>query len=164
MPVSPVRASVRVTASPGPADLEPPAYHRRTEARWPGMDSTETARRLLGHGAASRPYAELTSGYAGHTPIYAALVAEWRARGRTVPEHHDGQWASFAASTASGRAPVLSVPFPVPVPLLRPPDEEAPDEEAPDHDVSDGEARHDAPRAEDTHEDITSTPPPPAPR
>ncbi|MFF7853537.1 hypothetical protein [Streptomyces sp. NPDC007904] len=88
------------------------------------MDSTGTARSLLGNDAASRPYAELTSGYAGHTPIYAALVAEWRARGLTVPEHRDGLWASFAAATAGGRAPVLPVPFRVPVPVLGPPGEE----------------------------------------
>ncbi len=65
------------------------------------MDSTATARRLLGNDAAPRPYAELTSGYSGHPPIYAALVAEWEARGHTVPEHRDGQWVSFAAPTAS---------------------------------------------------------------
>ncbi|CAL9383946.1 hypothetical protein SUDANB176_01117 [Streptomyces sp. enrichment culture] len=128
------------------------------------MDSTETARRLLGNGAASRPYAELTSGYAGHTPIYTALVAEWRARGHTVPEHRDGQWASFAASTVSERAPVLPVPFRVPIPLLGPRDDEAPDDEAPDDEAPDAEARHDAPRAEDAREDLTGTPPPPAPR
>ncbi|MEV5101326.1 hypothetical protein ACFQ7G_25080 [Streptomyces massasporeus] len=65
------------------------------------MDSTETARRLPGNDAAPRSYAELTSGYAGHPPIYAALVAEWEARGHTVPEHHDGQWVSFAAPAES---------------------------------------------------------------
>ncbi|GGS97711.1 hypothetical protein [Streptomyces violaceus] len=65
------------------------------------MDSTATARRLLGNDAAPRPYAELTSGYSGHPPIYAALVAEWEARGHTVPEHRDGQWVSFAAPTES---------------------------------------------------------------
>jgi len=79
------------------------------------MDSTETARRLLGHDAAGRLYAELTSGYGGHTPIYTALVEEWRARGHTVPEHRDGLWASFAAATAGERATVLPVPFPVPL-------------------------------------------------
>ncbi|MEV7785269.1 hypothetical protein AB0O72_07680 [Streptomyces sp. NPDC088106] len=84
------------------------------------MDSTGTARRLLGHDAARRPYAELTSGYGGHTPIYTALIAEWRARGLTVPEHRDGLWASFAAPTVSERATVLPVPFLVPVPLLGP--------------------------------------------
>ncbi|BCL18885.1 hypothetical protein ACPCBX_09330 [Streptomyces tuirus] len=65
------------------------------------MDSTETARRLPGNDAAPRSYAELTSGYAGHPPIYAALVAEWEARGHTVPEHQDGQWVSFAAPAES---------------------------------------------------------------
>ncbi|MGX5208046.1 hypothetical protein ACWKT3_04995 [Streptomyces violaceus] len=65
------------------------------------MDSTATARRLLGNDAVPRPYAELTSGYSGHPPIYAALVAEWEARGHTVPEHRDGQWVSFAAPTES---------------------------------------------------------------
>ncbi|MFD7699640.1 hypothetical protein [Streptomyces caelestis] len=89
------------------------------------MDSTETARRLLGHD--------------GRTPIYTALVAEWRAGGRTVPEHRDGPWASFAAATAGERATVPPVPFPVPVPLLRPP-------------------------PEDTREELTSPPDPPAPR
>ncbi|MEU2744942.1 hypothetical protein ABZ613_01400 [Streptomyces collinus] len=65
------------------------------------MDSTETARRLPGNDAAPRSYAELTAGYAGHPPIYAALVAEWEARGHTVPEHRDGQWVSFAAPAES---------------------------------------------------------------
>jgi hypothetical protein len=65
------------------------------------MDSTETARRLPGHDATPRSYAELTSGYAGHPPIYAALVAEWEARGNTAPEHRDGQWVSFAAPAES---------------------------------------------------------------
>ncbi|OKK05579.1 hypothetical protein [Streptomyces sp. CB02400] len=107
------------------------------------MDSTETARRLLGHDAADRLYAKLTSGYGGHTPIYTALVAEWRARGHTVPEHRDGLWASFAAATVSERATVLPVPFPVPVPLLRPPAEDT---------------------GEGTGEELTSPPDPPAPR
>ncbi|MFJ4565343.1 hypothetical protein ACIP4U_16815 [Streptomyces caelestis] len=65
------------------------------------MDSTETARRPLGNDAAPRSFAELTSGYGGHPPIYAALVAEWQARGHAVPEHRDGQWVSFAAPSAS---------------------------------------------------------------
>ncbi|MET9367278.1 hypothetical protein ABZY00_05390 [Streptomyces griseoflavus] len=84
------------------------------------MDSTGTARRLLGPDAARRPYAELTSGYAGHTPIYTALVAEWRARGHSVPEHRDGLWVSFAVPAVSERATVLAVPFLVPSPLLGP--------------------------------------------
>ncbi|MFG3719437.1 hypothetical protein ACGF8D_16705 [Streptomyces massasporeus] len=94
-------AAVRVTGSLDPTDEARRAYHRRAAPRFPGMDSTETARRLPGNDAAPRSYAELTSGYAGHPPIYAALVAEWEARGHTVPEHRDGQWVSFAAPAES---------------------------------------------------------------
>ncbi|WP_268219330.1 hypothetical protein [Streptomyces sp. EMB24] len=81
------------------------------------MDSTGTARRLLGHGAVSRPYAQLTGGHAANTPIYAELVAEWRAKGYTVPGHREGVWASFAVMTAVDRGPAPAVPFRVPVPL-----------------------------------------------
>ncbi|MFF5342440.1 hypothetical protein ACFY4H_17270 [Streptomyces althioticus] len=83
------------------------------------MDSTETARRLLGHGAVSRPYAQLTGGHVANTPIYAELVAEWRAKGYTVPGYREGVWASFAVVTADDRGPAPAVPFRVPVPLLR---------------------------------------------
>ncbi|MGA5524864.1 hypothetical protein [Streptomyces pseudogriseolus] len=107
-----------MTTSPPRAELEPTAYHRRTAARCSGMDSTGTARRLLGHGAVSGPYARLTGGHVANTPIYAELVAEWRAKGHTVPEHLDGLWASFAVVTASDRGPAPHVPFRVPVPLL----------------------------------------------
>ncbi|MFK0020061.1 hypothetical protein [Streptomyces sp. NPDC090798] len=66
------------------------------------MDSTHTARRRRPEqGLAGRPYAELTDGRLGHPPIYAQLVAEWRAKGRVVPEHREVVavlWASFAAS------------------------------------------------------------------
>lgn len=68
------------------------AYHRRTHRRCSDMDSTHTARR----------YAELTDGRLGRPPDYAQLVAEWRAKGRVVPEHREGVavlWASFAASS-----------------------------------------------------------------
>ncbi|MFE6286333.1 hypothetical protein [Streptomyces sp. NPDC057877] len=45
-------------------------------------------------------YAELTHGTCTRTPIYARLVAEWRAGGRTVPARPDVRWASFADLTA----------------------------------------------------------------
>ncbi|QER88278.1 hypothetical protein F3L20_22760 [Streptomyces tendae] len=101
------------------------------------MDSTETARRLLGHDAVSRtrPYARLTGGHVANTPIYAELVAEWRAKGHTVPGHPDGPWASFAAAAPGDRAPVPAVPFRVPVPLLSP---EVPGEEGPRPDLTNG--------------------------
>ncbi|MER7687024.1 hypothetical protein [Streptomyces sp. NPDC097610] len=67
------------------------------------MDSTHTAqRRRPKQDLAGRPYAELTDGRLGHPPIYAQLVAEWRAKGRVVPEHREVVavlWASFAASS-----------------------------------------------------------------
>ncbi|MDN3270613.1 hypothetical protein [Streptomyces sp. MA15] len=102
------------------------------------MDSTETARRLLGHDAVSRPYARLTGGHPANTPIYAELVAEWRAKGHTVPAHRDGLWASFAAATASDRGPAPAVPFRVPALLPAPgtSDEEKTSEEAPEPDVT----------------------------
>ena len=68
------------------------AYHRRTHRRCSDVDSAHTARR----------YAELTDGHLGRPPDYAQLVAEWRAKGRVVPEHREGiavLWASFAASS-----------------------------------------------------------------
>ncbi|WP_282612896.1 hypothetical protein [Streptomyces sp. GESEQ-35] len=34
--------------------------------------------------------------------LYAGLVAEWRAAGRTVPSRPDVQWASFADLTDRG--------------------------------------------------------------
>ncbi|MCD9879807.1 hypothetical protein [Streptomyces guryensis] len=37
-------------------------------------------------------------------PIYAQLAAEWRARGRAVPDRPDVQWASFADLSDGGDA------------------------------------------------------------
>ncbi|WP_239150602.1 hypothetical protein [Streptomyces sp. SID8111] len=101
------------------------------------MDRTETARRLLGNDAAHQPYAGPARGSDGHTPIYTALVAEWRARGQTVPGHREARWASFAAATVSERGtpptPTVpaarSVPFRIPVPVLPPEPARAPGRE-----------------------------------
>ncbi|SCE09397.1 hypothetical protein GA0115245_136228 [Streptomyces sp. di188] len=133
--------------SPPRAEVEPTGHHRRTEARCSGMDSTETARRLLGHGAVSRPYAQLTGGHVANTPIFAELVAEWRAKGHTVPGHREGVWASFAVVTAGDRGPARAVPFHVPVPLLAAgawegpggASEEAPEAKPPDETSGEGQ-------------------------
>jgi hypothetical protein len=36
-------------------------------------------------------------------PIYARLVAEWRAQGRTVPAETDALWAALSGPTLDGR-------------------------------------------------------------
>jgi hypothetical protein len=83
------------------------------------MDSTLTApRRIPSRAYAGRPYAELTNDYRSHPPIYAQLVAEWRAEGRLVPERRDVRevlWASFAAPAPEADDEVEPVPA-VPVP------------------------------------------------
>ncbi|MER5410775.1 hypothetical protein [Streptomyces sp. NPDC002769] len=65
------------------------------------MDSTHTARRRRPEeDFAGRPHAEPAAGHQAHPPIYAQLVAEWRAKGRTVPERREVfevLWASFSA-------------------------------------------------------------------
>jgi hypothetical protein len=65
------------------------------------MDSTHTAgRRRPEHELVGRPCVELTDGQQSHPPIYAQLVAEWRAKGRGIPERRElfeVLWASFSA-------------------------------------------------------------------
>ncbi|MFI0505444.1 hypothetical protein ACH3WN_21730 [Streptomyces albogriseolus] len=133
------------------------------------MDSTGTARCLLGHGAVSLPYAQLTGGHVANTPIYAELVAEWRAKGHTVPGHRDGLWASFAVATANDRAPAPTVPFRVPVPLLaaKTPEEvpggtQEVSEELPFQERSEATSEAAAPQ-EAPEQELTSSPDPTAP-
>ncbi|MEU1201812.1 hypothetical protein ABZ446_37135 [Streptomyces sp. NPDC005813] len=85
------------------------------------MDSTHTALRPVPTGGrTARPYAEAIDDQRGHPPIYAQLVAEWRAEGRGVPERraiHQVVWASFAAPVpekdeAEAVASVPAVPVP----------------------------------------------------
>ncbi|MEU3890386.1 hypothetical protein [Streptomyces sp. NPDC029041] len=163
-----------MTGSLDPTDAVRPAYHRCAAARSPGMDSTETARRRPGNHAMPRSYAELTSGYAGHPPIYAALVAEWEARGHTVPEHRDGQWVSFAApadsetwtavpSWTAGRhmGPVVPTPRPAATPhpaAVRHPGPGAPAGTRP------ASGRHPGAAGPSSGARLTSRPTPPAPR
>lgn len=73
------------------------------------MDSTHTARRRRPEeDSAGRPHAEPVAGHQAHTPIYAQLVAEWRAKGRTIPDRREVfevLWASFAAPDPSESEP-----------------------------------------------------------
>ncbi|MET9126780.1 hypothetical protein [Streptomyces sp. NPDC004528] len=70
------------------------------------MDSTHTARRRRPEeGSAGRPPAESAAAHQAQPPIYAQLVAEWRAKGRTVPgnrEVFEVLWATFAAPDPLG--------------------------------------------------------------
>ncbi|MFD5266486.1 hypothetical protein [Streptomyces sp. NPDC058335] len=50
-------------------------------------------------------YAQPAVGPSCRAPIYARLVAEWRARGRTVPARPDVQWVSLTGLT-QGVGPV----------------------------------------------------------
>ncbi|MFE9996960.1 hypothetical protein [Streptomyces avermitilis] len=74
-------------------------------------NSHRALQHLPAHSLAGRPFAELADAHRYHPPIYAQLVAEWKAEGRQVPERRDVQWASFAAASCreERRAwPVLS--------------------------------------------------------
>ncbi|GAA4085867.1 hypothetical protein [Streptomyces shaanxiensis] len=68
------------------------------------MDSTESARRLLGGGAAPVTYVVPVTGVRAQPSIYAALVAEWQANGRAVPRRRDTWWDSVAVADGPGRA------------------------------------------------------------
>lgn len=70
----------------------PRAYHPRTRLRCTSMDCTVTTGRLLwGSEARQAPYGDFARTSQGDPPIFAALVREWRARGRTVPDTRDSQ-------------------------------------------------------------------------
>lgn len=68
------------------------------------MDSTETARRVLGSHAAPVSYVVPATGLRGQPSIYAALVAEWHAKGRAVPERRDTRWDSVGGGYGQGQA------------------------------------------------------------
>ncbi|MFD9002254.1 hypothetical protein ACFV0T_14970 [Streptomyces sp. NPDC059582] len=58
--------------------------------------------RTPGSDPAPGPHAEPAHGPWCRAPIYAGLVAEWRARGRTVPARSQVQWVSSFAGLAAG--------------------------------------------------------------
>jgi hypothetical protein len=68
------------------------------------MDSTETARRVFGGDGAPVSYVVPATGVRGQPSIYAALVAEWHAKGRAVPERRDTWWDSVGAGDGQGQA------------------------------------------------------------
>lgn len=68
------------------------------------MDSSRTARRVLGGDAAPVTYVVPVTGVRGQPSIYAALVAEWQAHGRAVPRRRDTWWDSVAAADGPGWA------------------------------------------------------------
>lgn len=53
-------------------------------------------KRLPGLETAPRVRTEVVGALRTREPIYAQLVDEWRAQGRTVPAEPDGLWASLA--------------------------------------------------------------------
>ncbi|MFJ8636708.1 hypothetical protein [Streptomyces sp. NPDC093568] len=95
------------------------------------MDSSESVRRVLGGDAAPASYVVPAAGVLGQPSIYAALVAEWRAKGRTVPGRRDGVAAadsqgqavtSWAVGRCAGLAPAedryVAEPAPASVPAV----------------------------------------------
>ena len=86
------------------------------------MDSTDPTRRVLGGDGAPKSYVVPVTGVRGQPSIYAALVAEWRAKGRTVPGRRDMSWdllvtaagqgqtgTSWAVGPCSGLTPAIGV-------------------------------------------------------
>ncbi|WP_432194938.1 hypothetical protein [Streptomyces sp. bgisy027] len=67
------------------------------------MDSTDSTRRVLGGDGAPKSYVVPATGVRGQPSIYAALVAEWRAKGRTVPGRRDMSWDLLVAAGGRGQ-------------------------------------------------------------
>ncbi|MEU8864066.1 hypothetical protein [Streptomyces umbrinus] len=62
------------------------------------MDSTfATTGPFLGREGQGRPSVELAGAHWTDPPIYAALVADWQARGRVVPRRHEARRPGFAS-------------------------------------------------------------------
>ncbi|MDQ0955099.1 hypothetical protein QFZ24_009022 [Streptomyces phaeochromogenes] len=62
------------------------------------MDSTfATTGPFLGREGQDRPSVELAGAHWTDPPIYAALVADWRARGRVVPRRRETRRPAFTA-------------------------------------------------------------------
>ena len=61
------------------------------------MDRTATTAFLLPEAEKQQSYGTPPATAQEEPPIYAALVREWRARGRTVPGSPDPQWMLLTA-------------------------------------------------------------------
>lgn len=68
----------------------------------------------LGHLEHHRTFAELTGAYWMDPPIYTALLADWRARGRTVPGPARGDVPRATGFSLGGPRPQLPDAGPVP--------------------------------------------------
>jgi hypothetical protein len=68
------------------------------------MDSSEMARRVLGGDAAPLSYVVPATGVRGRQSIYAALVAEWHAKGRAVPGRRDAWRDPVTGTDGQGQA------------------------------------------------------------
>lgn len=67
------------------------------------MDSTfATTGPFLGREGHDRPSVELAGAHWTDPPIYAALVADWQARGRVVPRRHEARRPGFTALRVTG--------------------------------------------------------------
>ncbi len=85
-------------------------YHPRTRARCTDMNCTATTGRLVLDGQA-RP-ADLAPPPHADPPIYAALVREWRADGRTLPGTRDPQWMLLMALSPAVTGQLAAPPDP----------------------------------------------------
>ncbi|MFI9150237.1 hypothetical protein [Streptomyces sp. NPDC053367] len=66
------------------------------------MNRTVTPGCLVLAGESRRPRYGAPDGAAlPHPPIYAALVREWQARGRTMPGVRDAQWTALVAAPST---------------------------------------------------------------
>lgn len=80
-------------------------YHPRTRARCTDMNCTATTGRLvLDDQDRHAPHAD--------PPIYAALLREWRANGRTLPGTRDPQWMLLMALSPAVTGQLTTPPDP----------------------------------------------------
>ena len=88
-------------------------YHPRTRARCTDMNRTATTGCLdLDDQARHTPHTDLAPPPHADPPIYAALVREWRADGRTLPGTRDPQWMLLTALSPAVTGQPTTAPDP----------------------------------------------------